>query len=378
MQISSAFDAGNINVIEIADRKARLSINRDHNSEFAQWFYFRLSGTPGETCTLDIENLNESAYPGGWPGYDACASYDRGEDWFRLPTSYDEKAGVLRIEAKLERPVLWIAYFAPYSMERHHDLIAKTAACPFVKHDVLGHTLDGQPMDRFTFGEPGEGKPVCWINARQHPGESMGQWWMEGALEMLTDPADPVATALRKNAVIHVMPNMNPDGSKRGHLRTNAAGVNLNREWDNPSEDSSPEVFHVRNAMDETGVDYCIDVHGDEAIANVFIAGFEGIPSLTERQTKAYDHFIADLTARCPDFQTEEGYPEAEPGGWRESVCTDQVAERYGAVAMTLEMPFKDAKVNPEPGRGWSPARSKHLARHCLRSLYATLPLLKA
>lgn len=38
------------------------------------------------------------------------------------------------------------------------------------------------------------------------------------------------------------MPNMNPDGSIRGHLRTNAKGANLNREWKEPTEERSPEV----------------------------------------------------------------------------------------------------------------------------------------
>jgi len=35
---------------------------------------------------------------------------------------------------------------------------------------------------------------------------------------------------------------MNPDGSWRGHLRTNASGANLNREWGDPTPDKSPEV----------------------------------------------------------------------------------------------------------------------------------------
>jgi hypothetical protein len=51
----------------------------------------------------------------------------------------------------------------------------------------------------------------------------------------------------------NVVPNMNPDGAVRGHLRTNAGGANLNREWGEPSLEHSPEVFHARNAMDATG-----------------------------------------------------------------------------------------------------------------------------
>ena len=46
------------------------------------------------------------------------------------------------------------------------------------------------------------------------------------------------------------VPNMNPDGSWRGHLRVNAGGANLNREWAEPSAERSPEVLAVRNFMD--------------------------------------------------------------------------------------------------------------------------------
>lgn len=50
-------------------------------------------------------------------------------------------------------------------------------------------------------------------------------------------------------------------------------------------------------------------------------------------------------------------------------MSTNQVAERFGAVAMTLEMPFKDNPAAPEPAQGWSPERSKLLARDCLAAL---------
>ena len=68
-----------------------------------------------------------------------------------------------------------------------------------------------------------------------------------------------------KIATLHIVPNVNPDGSYLGNLRSNATGVNLNREWANPSLDRSP-VFCVRHLMEQSGVDLCIDVHGDEGL----------------------------------------------------------------------------------------------------------------
>jgi murein tripeptide amidase MpaA len=200
---------------------------------------------------------------------------------------------------------------------------------------------------------------------------------MEGALERLTDPADPVARKLRREATFHIIPNMNPDGSCRGHLRTNAAGANLNREWAAPSLERSPEVLHVLAAMDESGVDFAMDVHGDEAIPQVFIAGFEGIPSMTNRQADLLVDYKKRLERLSPDFQTKIGYPPSAPGKANLTMSTNHVAERFGCLAMTLEMPFKDNDDLPDPVAGWSPERSKALGRDCLSALLEVLPRLR-
>jgi len=194
----------------------------------------------------------------------------------------------------------------------------------------------------------------------------MAEWWMEGALDWLT--SDAAATLLDK-ATVHVVPNMNPDGTRRGHLRTNAVGTNLNREWHEPSAEKSPEVLCVRNLMDETGVDFALDVHGDEAIAANFIAGFEGIPSWTDAQGGLFTRFGKELAAATPDFQTEKGYPKAKPGTANLSMSTNQLAERFGAVSVTLEMPFKDHAPNPDATHGWNGERSRRLAVSCLEVL---------
>ncbi|AMK19038.1 MULTISPECIES: M14 family metallopeptidase [Sphingobium] len=364
ISISSAFDSGNIRVRSIIDSgasvRAELEIVKDRQSDFYQWFHFRVAGVAGREVELAITNCGTSAYPDGWPDYRARVSEDR-ENWTQADTSYAN--GTLTIRLSPDVNAVWLAYFAPYSMERHHDLIAWAACQPGVAHRELGVTLDGQPMDLLSVGD---GPKQVWLYARQHPGESMAEWWMEGALERLCDEEDAVARLLRRQATFHIVPNMNPDGSRRGHLRTNAAGVNLNREWHEPSMERSPEVFLVRAAMDETGVDFAMDVHGDEAIPAVFLAGFEGIPALTDKQQTLYTRFRDTLAARTPDFQTKRGYPSSAPGKANLSMSTNQVAQRFGAVAMTLEMPFKDNDDLPDAEFGWSPARSMQLAKDCL------------
>ncbi len=375
--INAAFDSGNIvlHTIDEAAATATLSIRKDKDSDFFQWFYFRVGCDADEEIILKINNLEQSAYPKGWTDYQACVSEDR-RYWGRAPSAYNAKedGGTLTIRFIPAGNLVWFAYFAPYTMEQHADLIANAALCEGVTHRTLGHSIEGQPIDCLSMGT---GDTQVWLYARQHPGESMAQHWMEGALDMLTDPADPHARVLRQKCTVHVVPNCNPDGSCRGHLRTNFAGVNLNREWASPSAEKSPEVLCIRDAMDITGVHWAMDVHGDESIPAAFIAGFHGIPDWTDAQGARYDAFLSRLSARTPDFQTKLGYPPSAPGRANLSMSSNQLAQRFGGtaqpgkacVSMTLEMPFKDNHELPCEEQGWSPERCAALARECLATL---------
>ncbi len=368
MIISSQFDGGNIECLDASDSSAvRLRIRRDNASDFFQWFYFRAAGVRDVDARYLIENAGDAAYPKGWDGYRAVASHDR-EHWFRVDTKYVD--GQLIIEHRSSADSVYFAYFAPYSMERHADLLAYAQTSERCALETLGCTLDGQTIDCLRFGEPAADRRAVWIVARQHPGETMAEWWMEGLVDRLVDASDPVVRRLLERAVLYLVPNMNPDGSRRGNLRTNASGANLNREWAEPTPQRSPEVFHVLNRMVETGLDFCLDVHGDEALPYNFIAGTEGTPGWNHERQQQLDLYKLTLANLNPDFQVEFGYPANAPGQANMTLCSNALAERFGALAMTLEMPFKDASATPDRDQGWSPERCARLAHSCLDALH--------
>ncbi len=365
MHISQTFDGGNIEVVSAESASdIRLNIRHDKDSEFYQWFYFRLSGARGVACTLKILNAAGAAYPKGFEDYRVAYSYDR-QQWHRWPTALID--GELIIKITPEQDSLYFAYFTPYSMERHADLIARSLQSPRCSLEVLGQSLDGQDIDLVTISGGGsEPTKQCWLIARQHPGETMAQWWMEGALEWLLDAENEQSRALLERCTFHIVPNMNPDGSRRGHLRTNAAGRNLNREWADPALDSAPEVFVVREAMAREGVDFFLDVHGDESLPYCFIAGVEGLAGWNEQAQAQLDFYKNRLAELNPDFQTVVGYPPKAPGEANLTMAGGHVGERFGCLSMTLEMPFKDTTATPDERVGWNGPRSKTLAHACL------------
>ena len=372
LNISHGFDAGAIEVIaaERAD-DVRVNVRADSHADFRQWFYFRLQGARGQSCSIRFANAGQCTYVDGWMDYRAMASYDR-RRWFRVPTSFD---GTEMVVAHVpERDSIWYAYFEPYSWERHLDLLGRADSSPLARVRRLGSTLDGRDLDVVSVGEPAPGKRSLWLIARQHPGETMAEWFVEGLLERLLDPYDPVARSLLLQAAVHVVPNMNPDGSVRGNLRTNAAGANLNREWLTPSLERSPEVLVVRAAMQASGVDAFLDVHGDEGLPYVFVDGCERLPGFTPKQAALQAVFGAAFRRASPDFQQVHGYPDDKDTKVNLSLASKYVGQNFGCLALTLEMPFKDNADLRDPEVGWNGERSRRLGAAALDALLAVLP----
>ena len=371
MHISAHFDSGNIEVINSDDKNnIQLAIRPDVGGEFFQWFNFLIQGQVGEHYVLNIVNAGGASYLEGWESYQAVASFDR-DYWFRLPTSY--KNGTLTIEADMEYETIQIAYFAPYSYERHLDLLASVQLHPLVNLEHLGETLDKRDLTVVKIGDGDSNKRSIWITARQHPGETMAEWLVDGLIHSLLDNDNASARLLLDKANFYIVPNMNPDGSVRGHLRTNAVGTNLNREWSNPSLDKSPEVFYVINKMQQTGVDLFYDVHGDEALPFVFLAGSQGTPSYNDRLARLRERFSEVLKLASADFQTEKGYEVNALGKANMSLATNWVAERFDCLANTLEMPFKDNDNVPNVATGWSPERSIKLGEASLVAMLSVV-----
>ena len=63
LNITAAFDAGNIIVDHATDpTDIRLQIRKDTNSDFLQWFHFRMTGAKNTECTFRLTNAANAAY----------------------------------------------------------------------------------------------------------------------------------------------------------------------------------------------------------------------------------------------------------------------------------------------------------------------------
>jgi murein tripeptide amidase MpaA len=367
LTISSNFDSGNIEVVNVENpENIQLNIRKDSNSEFLQWFYFRMQGAKDQPCNIHLLNAKDAGYPEGWDNYQARASYDR-EEWFQIPTKYEN--GVLSMDFTPEFDSVYIAYFAPFTYEQHMDLVHNAQLSPICELESLGETTQGRSIDFLRIGDDDPKKKKLWVIARQHPGEAMAEWFMLGLISRLIDEEDASVVSLLQKANFYIVPNMNIDGSILGNLRVNAKGVDLNREWAEPSVENSPEVYYVKRKMKEAGMDFMLDVHGDEGLPYVFISGIEGIPSFDEKLSKLTDQFMANWKMANPDIQDVHGYPKNEPGKANLKICSKNIGEEFKCLSQTLEMPFKQNDNIPDADYGWSPERSIKLGESLVNTL---------
>eukprot|EP00887_Chlorella_sp_A99_P001377 scaffold8.g1377.t1 len=306
ISITSAFDGGNISVVTASDpADVQLEIRpeprtpKDNNVAHYQWFCFRAAGVCGQALTLNILNAGKSSFPEAWPGYQACASYNY-EEWFRVKTTYDAEAGVLAI------------HHTPKAVQpggcRHWA--CKGAQSDPALHGQRGADLLGVVF--YSFWAPYPYTRHLALVARMASAHGDLVRYVEGLLERLTSKHDPL------EAVFYVVPNCNPDGSIRGHLRTNAKGANLNREWAGPTADYSPEA-----SLRAPGSGAAVSA----ALAALAFAGHQWDPPSAQALQQA-----------SPDFRPSNLYGVDAPG--------------Y---------------------HGWSPQRAKQFAVAGLQALYATL-----
>eukprot|EP00931_Biecheleriopsis_adriatica_P003971 TRINITY_DN105711_c0_g1_i1.p1 TRINITY_DN105711_c0_g1~~TRINITY_DN105711_c0_g1_i1.p1 ORF type:complete len:1090 (-),score=156.22 TRINITY_DN105711_c0_g1_i1:40-3309(-) len=218
-----------------------------------------------------------------------------------------------RVEKKYDE--LYFASYPPYSYSMLNnflcDLHCDPDASPHFLRSELCRSIGQLPVPLLVIGEdvastedpaisttpdikeePQEQPPksrakmAIVITARQHPGEVVGSWAVQGLLKFLLGPS-PAARTLRETYVFHVVPMVNVDGVVHGNSRCTLAGVDPNRVWHDPNPILHPVIFALKNHLRSLtqgllppsaagpvkGIEMFLDLHGHSAKFGCFFYG---------------------------------------------------------------------------------------------------------
>lgn len=368
--VNNQFEGGAIEVISAENaQQIKLQIPTDNVASTRQWFYFSVTTDTPTRQRIQLINADQVSFAKAWQDYQVFASYD-GKGWFRVPSAFHAKQLTITHDAQAKR--VFYAYFVPYLLKRHQQLLADVSQLPYVNVAPLTTTRLANTIDLITVGKPSKEKKNVWLIARQHPGETMAQWISEG---FLTELCFNQAENLLDDFTFYIVANMNPDGSIIGNHRTNANGKNLNRCWHDACQDSCPEVFYLQKAMQHYGVDFFFDIHGDESIPHNFIMSKSG--DVFGEQLK---YVLAELEKNFQmqyDYDTEKstcGSSCCNSDCQQSKTATGFVTEQFGATSFLLEASFKNLQSEgAEPS--WDHSGCQRLGMNLLLSFKDTVAM---
>lgn len=243
---------------------------------FAHWFDVTVVLRPGqEALVLRIVTAGNSWFPAGWKDYRPFVRTKDVGQWVRSSSAFDLSGRLVLSDFSGARE-LRVAWYAPFDLERLAQFCDGSPA--------LGELLVPERAGRLAISLPGESSGTILLIGRQHPGESMASFFVEGAL------AEIVSLRTRRLTYL-VFPVLGARGLATGRHRTLREGTDLNRSWVDSGE--TPEVVEVLKAVqDASSVRLVLDVHGDEVSKLSYIRrpNFRGLSS----QHRDLDGFLTD------------------------------------------------------------------------------------
>ncbi|XP_070689722.1 cytosolic carboxypeptidase 1 isoform X2 [Pempheris klunzingeri] len=344
LKFNSQFESGNLRkALQVRKYEYDLVLNSDINSNhYHQWFYFEVSGMRvGTTYRFNIINCEKSNSQfnygmqvlmysvqeaiSGRPrwvrtGTDICyyknhfarssiaAGGQKGKSYYTMTfsTSFSHKDDVC-----------YFAYHYPYTYSSLKMHLSKLEALRtpqiYLRKDVLCETLGGNSCPLLTITAMPESnsndhicqfrnRPLIFLSARVHPGETNASWVMKGTLEFLMGTS-PLAASLREAYIFKIVPMLNPDGVINGNHRCSLSGEDLNRQWQNPNPELHPTIYHTKSLLQylahiqRAPLVFC-DYHGHSRKKNVFMYGCSVKETVWQ----------SNISATSSDLQEDLGY----------------------------------------------------------------------
>uniref|UniRef100_A0AAQ6AK82 Cytosolic carboxypeptidase-like protein 5 n=1 Tax=Amphiprion ocellaris TaxID=80972 RepID=A0AAQ6AK82_AMPOC len=261
------------------------------------WFYFSIRGAaPGKLLKINVMNMNNQRklYSQGMtPLVRTLPGKNRWERIRDRPTSeIVDNQFILSFTHRLLEVRGATTYFSfcfPFSYNECQEMLQQLdgnypnaaqlspSSAPgtvYYHRELLCHSLDGNRVDLLTvtncsgmqeerearlpklFPDTNTPRPhrfsskrVFFLSSRVHPGETPSSFVFNGFLNFILRKDDPRANALRNMFVFKLIPMLNPDGVVRGHYRTDSRGVNLNRQYLNPSPELHPSIYAAKTLL---------------------------------------------------------------------------------------------------------------------------------
>jgi hypothetical protein len=254
IKIDSLIPSGNIVFIGIDSNEGiHLNLNTEFDS-FTHWFYFKviLDRITKNSLKFFIDNALQSPFAEGWKNYTPFTSSD-GNNWQRIENG-NILGSAYNFEIDIYYNEFFVAWYPPYPLDKYYCWLKQISIS-----SLFQVFQEKSKPDYIIAGN--KSKPTIIIIARQHSGETMASYVIEGFVNACAQQIDRFKKLLEDYSVI-IFPLFNKGGVEKGFHRVNAVGEDLNRCW---GSDKVDEIKFVKNILSScSSIHFIIDIHGDE------------------------------------------------------------------------------------------------------------------
>lgn len=285
-----------------ATKTLSLSLNHERDQLTVHSFAFtvRFAETV-DLVNVRIENAGQTQYAAAWSHHVPYVRRD--DDWqpTDLPVGYE--GGCLQFAVRVNDNTLTAAWYPPYSLA---DLDAFVNA---VLADLPYATVERADSGHVTVCLGNVRAPVIFVVARQHPGESIGSFVLEGFLRRLLADSDDSRRVLERFRFV-VIPAINVEGIRKELHRHDPQGRDLNRSW--TSRPEPQDIAVVKAALGKvTDLFAFIDIHGDE-VSKINFINYRIGRGVESRRAQTYAQLLAVLENEDPKGYVWKSLPFAK------------------------------------------------------------------
>ncbi|MEQ9008454.1 MAG: M14-type cytosolic carboxypeptidase, partial [Ekhidna sp.] len=290
------------------------------------WYALRLVSALDKSPTslticIDYPHKYKHRY---WPNI----SVDQ-KSWSRVDSTavkISEDSQQLTIKLSLISDTIWIAAQPIVSSTTVGTWCDSLSHAENVKSSSAGLSMLGRKLP---FLKIGSGKKTIVILSRQHPPEVTGFFALKYFLNEIL--VNELSDKFLKEYCFLVYPLVNPDGVDLGHWRHNAAGVDLNRDWQYYKQ---PEVNaianHIINTLNDDRLEIVLGLDFHSTWYDVY---YSTDRTLKTKNRKFTDEWFQYIENNIPEYKVKDA-----PSGLQSPVSKGWFVAQFNVPGITYEI----------------------------------------
>ena len=252
MNIINNYEGASIDILTKNEKNNTIYLSlKEEKDKFSHYYNFVVENNEEKDGEIHIKNISSSQY---YKKGTIDAPYIKTDYWRKLEKEEfyinEKEELVIKIKTKVKAEISLVPRYVEENLKK------------FIEKTNNGKLkVRNEPIDEIIIGNTK--LPAIIFTARQHPGETLSSFFIEGVIEEILSHNE-----LLDRYCFVIYPIVSKEGVRNGnHRYTN--GIDYNRSWN--KKDAPEEIKYIKEQLKKFNIKFFIDVHNDEVTKENYI-----------------------------------------------------------------------------------------------------------